>query len=218
MDEMAGTNRTLTFWYLLSIIVPVTLAVRASNNMFQTEVPLLARDYLGMSELEIGSLAAVASLTTFVMSAFINARLPPSAGRRTLFVASSFLYAITFPPFFFLVDRYTIWLVLSLAGFSLGSVMPNIITSASLLPDRLQRERLLSLYTLTLSISLVAGPALEGYLLRSMSIRESFLYFEVFPVVAAALSFLIAFPPKETGEKAGYEGEFGGTRDSGSQC
>ncbi len=184
-----------SFLYLLVVIVSITFSVRASNNMYMTEIPLIAKYVFGFKEFLVGSISALAATGTFIMSALINSRL--RAGRRRfVFIASSLVYALVFP-MFYLTNAETIWPVVFVAGFSLGALMPNIITSAGLLPDRKQRERLLSLYTLTLSVSLVAGPALETYLLDLMPLLKTFLVFSVFPIAVFVLSFFLRFPEEK---------------------
>ena len=184
-----------SFLYLLVVIVSITFSVRASNNMYMTEIPLIAKYVFGFKEFLVGSISAFAATGTFIMSALINSRL--RAGRRRfVFIASSLVYALVFP-MFYLTNAVTIWPVVFVAGFSLGALMPNIITSAGLLPDRKQRERLLSLYTLTLSVSLVAGPALETYLLDLMPLLKTFLVFSVFPIAVFVLSFFLRFPEEK---------------------
>ncbi|CAC11492.1 conserved hypothetical membrane protein [Thermoplasma acidophilum] len=189
----------LSFITMLVIIVSITFAVRGSNNMYMTEIPLIARYVFHYGEFFVGSISALAAVGTFLMSALINSRLR-SRERRYVFIASSLIYAIIFP-LFYLSNAITIWPVVFVAGFSLGALMPNIITSAGLLPDRKQRERLLSIYTLTLSISLVVGPALEGYLLGFMPLLKTFLVFSVFPVIVFALSFFLKFPDENGARK-----------------
>jgi len=84
-----------------------------------------------------------------------------------------------------------------LSGASLGMIMPNLITSAGLLEDRKARERLLSLYALALSLSLVFGLLLESWLLDFVSLREVFLWFSIFPCVGLIVSPFVKFPEDE---------------------
>ena len=135
---------------MLTVIVSMAFAVRSSNNMFSTTVPLLAMYYFHFSDLLVGLLMAVGSGATFVMSAVINSRLR-SHSRRVMFLASSFTYMAVYP-LFYVSDYILIWPLVFVVGFILGSLMPNIVTSASLLEDKTQRERLLSVYALTLSL------------------------------------------------------------------
>ena len=176
----------------LLIIVPLTIAVRASNNMLMTTIPLLARYDFHFSNTLIGLLSALTALMTFLSSGLVNSRLR-SCCRRAAFIASSTVYTVAYP-LFWLSTPLTIWLLSAVAGFTLGLLMPNIITSASLLPDRRARERLLNIYTLSLSVSLILGPAIESLILRYYSLRESFLFFTAFPVLALAIAPFVKFP------------------------
>ncbi len=176
----------------ISVIVPLTIAIRASNNMLLTTIPLLARYNFHFSNTLIGILSALTSLMTFISSGLINSRLR-ACTRRIAFIASSAVYAAVFP-LFWLSSSVTIWVLSAAAGFVLGFLMPNVITSASLLPDRRARERLLNIYTLSLSVSLILGPAIESLILKYYGLRESFLFFTVFPILALAIAFFIKFP------------------------
>lgn len=182
----------------ISIIVPLTIAIRASNNMLMTTIPLIARYNFHFSNTLVGVLSALTSLMTFLSSGLLNSRLRVCR-RRIVFIASSVLYAIVFP-LFWLSSPLTIWVLSAAAGFVLGFLMPNVITSASLLPDRRARERLLNIYTLSLSISLILGPAIESLILKYYGLRESFLFFTVFPILALAIAPFVKFPPEESAE------------------
>ena len=83
--------------------------------------------------------------------------------------------------------------------------MPNIITSASLFKDKLQRERILSIYTLTLSLSLILGPYIESELLYYVSFQESFLIFSILPAVGMIDSFFIKFPDEMGVRRRGFD-------------
>ena len=176
----------------ISVIVPLTIAIRASNNMLLTTIPLLARYNFQFNNTLIGILSALVSLMTFLSSGLINSRLR-ACTRRIVFIASSAIYAAVFP-LFWSSSPITIWVLSAAAGFVLGFLMPNVITSASLLPDRRARERLLNIYTLSLSVSLILGPAIESLILKYYGLRESFLFFTVFPILALAIAPFVKFP------------------------
>lgn len=188
-------NDAINFIYVLLIIVTMTFAVRASNNMLMTTIPLLAEYFFYYSNTEIGVLATLMSLGTFLTTVLINARLD-AVRRRRVFIASSIGYAVILP-LFYLANPISLWALSAVAGAVLGNIMPNIITSAGLLPDRKARERLLFIYTLSLSVSLVVGPAIEALILKRFSIRSSFLFFAPMGIVVAALSPFIIFPQGE---------------------
>lgn len=185
-------NSRQSFLFTVMVIISATFAVRASNNMFMTTLPLLARYSFHFSEVYVGLISTAGATGTFIMSAMINARLT-STRRRSVFIISSFAYMVVFP-LFYISSAVIIWPLVLIAGFVLGAIMPNIITSASLFSDRKMRERILSLYTLTLSISLIAGPAIESEILRFFTLEQSFLFFSVLPAVVFVSAFGIKFP------------------------
>ena len=206
MPEISETTKKIEYKTSIAIIVVIlsmTFAIRSSNNMYTTSVPLLARYYFFFSNVEIGLLASLASLAIFIMSTFINAKAKPKS-RREIFITSSIIYAATFP-FFYISTSLTIWLILPVASFTLGSIMPNIITSASLFKDKKQRERILSIYTLTLSLSLILGPYIESQLLLHVSLAESFLIFSILPAIGMVDSFFIKFPDEMGVKKTGLD-------------
>jgi DHA1 family multidrug resistance protein-like MFS transporter len=147
----------------------------------------------------IGLISAIFSFSTFFMSGFINAALKAKE-RRILFIFSTIIYAGLFP-FFAIVNGISVWLLSIASGFVLGAIMPNIITSSSLYPDKKLSERIVSIYTLTLSLSLIIGPAIESAILTKLTLRQSFIAFSVFGLLAAITSFFIKFP-EDLKEKA----------------
>lgn len=178
--------------FIVLIIISMTFALRASNNMLFTMVPLLGKYYLGFQTAQIGILSALFGVFPFLVSAFLNAKLK-SSNRKKFFVFSAFLYLVSFIMFYF-ANKINIWFLVSISGFSLGALMPNIITAAGLCEDRAKRERIIAIYTITLSTSLIIGPIIESFLLKFVNLRESFLIFSIFPLVAFLLSFFIQFP------------------------
>jgi len=175
----------------VAIIVTLTFSVRASNNVLQTTVPLLAKFDLTYTQLEVGLLMATMSASALV-AALVNSRVSVAA-RRRLFILFSALYAVSLFTFTF-SNRVSVLAYVSLAGVSYGFIFPNIMTAAQLFPDQRLRERVIAAYTLALAISLIAGPALESLVLAHFPLRLSFLFFTPLGIVVAALSPLVRFP------------------------
>jgi len=163
--------------------------------MMVTSTPLLAKYFLGFNQGEIGLVTAISYLTTLVTTSIINVRLS-SRERRVAFIVSLAAYTAVFIGLYD-TNPIAIWFLVALAGASLGMVMPNLITSAGLFEDQKTRERVLSLYTVSLSLSLVVGPAVESYLLKFISLRDTFLVFSIFALFATILSPFLAFPEEE---------------------
>ncbi len=181
----------------VAIIVTLTFSVRASNNVLQTTVPLLAKFNLTYTQLEVGLLMATMSASALV-AALVNSRVSVAA-RRRLFILFSALYAVSLFTFTF-SNRVSVLAYVSLAGVSYGFIFPNIMTAAQLFPDQRLRERVITAYTLALAISLIAGPALESLVLAHFPLRLSFLFFTPLGIIVAALSPLVRFP-REPGKR-----------------
>ncbi|MCG2890486.1 MAG: MFS transporter [Acidilobus sp.] len=187
----------------VAIIVTLTFSVRASNNVLQTTVPLLAKFDLTYTQLEVGLLMATMSASALV-AALVNSRVSVTA-RRRLFILFSALYAVSLFTFTF-SNRVSVLAYVSLAGVSYGFIFPNIMTAAQLFPDQRLRERVIAAYTLALAISLIAGPALESLVLAHFPLRLSFLFFTPLGIIVAALSPLVRFP-REPGKRRGDRGK-----------
>lgn len=174
------------------LLMTFTFSVRASNNLILTTIPLISKYYLNFNEIEVGILAATAMGSTAIMSGFINSRFDMHK-RRKLFISSVVIYSILEPVFYF-SNVYSIWILVILSGFFFGSVMPNIMSSAGTIKDKKLRERALTLYTLSLSASLVIGPLIESYILLYFDLNQLFIFFIPFGIIAIILSFKIRFP------------------------
>jgi len=182
------------------IILVITFMVRASNNMLMTTVPLLAKYSFGFNETEVGIIEALMSAAGFLTTALLNTRLDPEQ-RRYAFIGSTFVYTLILIGFW-VSDSISVWILGVASGAVLGMIMPNIITSASLFSDIRTRERVLSLYTVALSLSLIAGPAIESYILKLVPLKEAFLIFSLFGAAATVISPMIRFPKEPAiGEK-----------------
>lgn len=167
--------------------------------MIQTTVPLLAHYDFYYSHLTVGILSAVFGLATFVTTTLINPYLSVRV-RRIAFISSAFAFSFVLLLFFF-TTSLMLWPLTAASGAVTGFMMPNIVTSASLFSDRRVRERVISLYTTALSISLVMGPSLEAYILNYFSLRYAFLFFVPFGIVATVLSPFIKFPQEDQTRK-----------------
>ena len=189
------TNNIRSVLLVLFVLLSLTVVVRGSNNMLQTTIPLYAAYNFSLSKLDIGVLSAIFGLATFITTGFVNSRLE-SRIRRYVFIGASMLYGSIFI-FYFYSSFLFLWIITVASGAILGIIMPNLITAAGLFPDRKIRERSLSLYASSLSLSLIIGPLFEYYVLLHFTLREAFLFFLPFGIAAALLSFFIKFPEDE---------------------
>lgn len=181
----------VNFAYLVAILLTVTIAARATNNMILTTAPPFARYGLHMDNTDVGLLEALAFLSTFAASSAISPRM--ARHQRHAFIAANGAVLLSMYLIYF-SGAITIWFLVILAGIASGIVMPSLITAASATVDKRQTERLLSIYTVGLSTGLILGPFAETELLRFMDYRTVFLPFSAFAVAALLLSFRVQFP------------------------
>ena len=189
---------TASVLYTVVIIVALTFAIRASNNMVQTTIPLLARYDLSYSQLLVGVLVASLSASALV-SSLLNGAIEVRF-RKKLFVLASIVYPLTIFLFSFSSPVSVLVFVIA-SGLSYGFIFPNIMTSAGLFQDRNARERILAIYTLALGVSLIAGPALESLIVARYPLRTAFLFFVPLGIVGAVLSPFVKFPEEKKVER-----------------
>lgn len=178
--------------YIIIIIIISTLSARAVNNMIMTTVPSFAKYELSMNDLYVGLLASSLSMTTLISTVFINPFLS-SPKRRMAFILST-ISIIFLLIFYYFSSKVTIWIITIITGLVYGFIMPNLITFASIAKDKKNAERLLNIYSMSLSLSLVIGPLLETFLLERYSYRDIFILFLPLAIPLAFLSKNVKFP------------------------
>lgn len=185
-------NNSVNYIYMTIIILVMTFSMRSTNNMIITTVPLLSKIDLHFPEVVVGITSTIIYLFTFIVTFYINPRLNHTL-RRKLFITANIALIFVLISYFF-ADYITVWISSAIAGLSYGMLIPNLITSSSLLKDQKQRERLIAMYSVGLSLSLVLGPSIEDYLLTIVNYRTVFLLF--IPIVFAGFiaSLFIKFP------------------------
>ncbi len=188
--------RNTSIIYSVIIIIVITFMVRASNNMMMTTVSLFSKYNLFFNPVEVGLTESVLAFATFITTALINSKLSVRP-RRYMFILSNVVFTLILGIMEF-SNFITVWIFIFIAGFAFGAIMPNIITSAGLIDDKRLRERVLGIYTLSLSVSLIAGPALESYILTFEPLRLIFLFFVPLGIVSSILSPLLKFPDEKS--------------------
>ena len=191
MDKLKVIRNTYLTYSIL-IIIFITFMVRASNNMMMTTISLFSKYDLHFDQVQVGLTESLMALATFITTGLINSRLG-TVPRRFLFIGSNIAFTVVLA-FMQFSNFITVWIFIAVAGLAFGAIMPNIITSAGLIDDKKSREKVLGLYTLALSVSLIAGPAFESYILKFEPLRYIFLFFVPFGIVASVLSPFMRFP------------------------
>lgn len=194
MSSGQGHRREATGQVLTALIIAIVLATfgaRASNSTIPTYMQFLGKQF-DFSKFEIGLMAVAFMLSSFVASSLVNARLSAKE-RRKFFIGSAVAYAVVYPLYYFSTP-ITVWIIAVVAGFTMGPIMPNIMTAAGSVPERKVRERLLALYTLVLSISLMVAMVLSSVVTIYFTVREAFVVLEPLALMVAVVAPFLRFP------------------------
>ena len=196
-------NQRLTLIYSAIILIIASISVRSVNNMVVTTLPFLAKYNFSFGNVEVGFISAVIYGSTFLVTTFVNPMLRAPA-RRKAFIASSAAIPVTMLLYYFSTP-VSLWPVAVASGIATGFLFPNIITSASLHRDHMMQMRLLAIYSVSLSASLVIGPSLETWLLTFLTYKQIFIPFLGLSILGLGVSPLVKFPKVQreiTGGKA----------------
>ncbi|ARM75699.1 MFS transporter [Acidianus manzaensis] len=189
------------FLYLAITLSLLTIASRATNNMVVTTLPDLGKYVFNFNNLIAGALDSLIYIATFISTSYLNPKFNPAI-RRKMFIIANAIIALTLVGYY-LSNIDLLWIITVVSGISFGLILPNLITSASLSNDKKTAERLLGLYSTSLSISLILGPSLESYILyvTGKDYRDVFLFFIPIALLGFALSWTMKFPDVKKEER-----------------
>lgn len=139
-----------------------TVFLRSTTNMLQTGLPLFARYYLGLPEQRIGYLMAAITASGFISLIYF------SMGKRrirTLLVAGFLISGLATVMIALIRDIWS-FLIIGLLSYSASSILqPLLLTSVVFMSEPHRRDRNIALFTSALSLSLIAGPLLQAFLI-----------------------------------------------------
>ena len=196
MNKQVPGRRLFILYSVMLVLMAISM--RSTNNMVVTTVPLYSKYILNFSYIGTALVTAIIYLGTVLATSFINP-LMGSLLRKKMFIAANFVLTGLMASYYFSGD-ISVFIISFVIGLAYGIILPNIVTSATLYPDKTDREKLLGVYSVGLSFSLVFGPSLETYLLTVISYRTLFLFFAPLGIMGIVTSFFMEFPEnkKET--------------------
>ncbi|WP_162568986.1 MFS transporter [Acidianus sulfidivorans] len=185
-------NQTLVF---IGLVFLLTFSVRLTGNAISITLPLITKYQLDFPVIFLGILLSEYSFMMFISSFFINSRLDDKK-RTILFRIFSIVYFLSFVSFSF-TNKISIWIFDGIAGFTMGFLWPNIITFAESTKDNELREKILSLYSAFLSLSLIIGPLIESLILKKYGLNYVFLFLSLIAVLIPIISIKIEFSDQQ---------------------
>lgn len=186
------TNPGLPMVFVVATLVIATVSARSVNNMVATTIPFLAKYTFSFSNVSVGLLSAVLNISTFAVTSYFNPHMRSGTRRKAFILSSGSIPVFLF--LYYMATPVTLWPVSILSGLAFGILFPNIITSATLHGDHVAQMRLLAIYSLSLSLSLVIGPSIETWLLNFLGYRQIFLPFIIISLAGFLASPFIKFP------------------------
>ncbi|MDS0256337.1 MFS transporter [Thermoplasmatales archaeon AK] len=177
---------------MVTVLILMTVSMRSVNNMINTTLPPFSVFEFNFSSVLVGTISAVIFGATLISTTFLNPYLKREE-RRTVFRVASISIPFLLALLYF-SNAVFLWPLAVWSGIAFGIIVPNVITAASQGGDRITRERLLAIYSVSLSLSLVLGPSLQSYVLDVLSYRDIFLLFVPLGALSSVMSLLLPFP------------------------
>ena len=145
------------------LILAVTFTMRMTTNMLMTSIPVLAKFTLLASTFLTALPVVMYAVTGLLANLFLNGRI--RASRIAVSIAASlFVMALSLPLFYLAQNIWEVAAIAAVDGLSMGLVPPLLLTMISLAYEDI-RDNVLGFYTSALSISLIAGTFMQGFLL-----------------------------------------------------
>ena len=186
-----------------------TAAFRMTQNMALTTLSLLAHHSVHLGAGAIGSLGAISGIVVAFVTLVLSRRIPhhraalSAAGGMGLLTLALIVLAVASS---FGVLLVGVVLLAVAGGLTMTGLLNAIVTEAGR-----RRERVIAIYTVTLSLSLAVGPLLETFVLSLAreAVRAPYVAFAVFPLLGAVLALLASRQQRgarEAAERARQEG------------
>lgn len=185
-------------WKAIVRLLLATALFRMSQNMAMTTFSLLGKERLGLSPGTLGILGALSGLSLVVSTVAISAWVHPRRGAAAAWVGAGIL-VVSLVAFYFASTLSVLVVAVALLGVSGGIALPALV-NAVVVSATANRERVIAIYTITLSASLAVGPLLETLILHlsHQDVRLPFILFIVLPI----LGLVLLAPPALSGVRS----------------
>ncbi len=191
----------------LLVLLGVTMVARASQNMAQTTLPVVAADLVHLRGGPIGLVSAASGVVAVVTMSVVSSRIPVRFVRGSLVLALLVL-AGSFPLVGDARGPLSLTAGARVLGLAGGLVFPTLLTAVGGLGGdevaRGARDRPIALLSVALSVGLAWGPFVEGGVLASSAgdLRAVFAWFVIGPVAGAAALVVLGGPRRRSSRPA----------------
>ncbi|WMT54214.1 MULTISPECIES: MFS transporter [unclassified Acidiplasma] len=187
---MNNANSKLIFINLI-ILLSVTFTMRASTNMLMTVVPVFSKYVLLANLIFVGLTATLYGIGALISNILINGRVNIS---KTPKMITLFLFIMTASIFAFIFTKniYEVLVLSFITGSSMGVVQPLLMTVTNIISPPDKRDRYIAAYTASLSLSLIFGVLLQGYVISFLTIRYAFVIFFFISLASSILMLILS--------------------------
>ncbi len=186
-------NNTNSKLFLINIIVllSVTFTMRASTNMLMTVVPVFSRYILFANVFYVGLTATLYGIGALISNVLINGRVNIS---KTPKVITIFLFIMTLGIFLYIftTNIFEVLLLSMITGSTMGVVQPLLMTVTNLISPPDKRAKYIAAYTASLSLSLIFGVLLQGYIVSFIDLRYAFIIFFFISLISSVLMYTLS--------------------------
>ena len=185
----------------LIMLLSVTFTMRSSTNMLMTVVPVFTKYVINADVFFVGLTATLYGIGAMVSNIFVNGRISVDKTPKVVF---AFLVVMTLGIFFYIFSTnvYEVFILSAITGLSMGVVQPLLMTITNAIAPSGKRDRYIAAYTASLSLSLIFGVILEGFVISSIDVRYAFIIFFFIAIVSSVLMFFLSkkihIPAKST--------------------
>jgi MFS family permease len=173
------------------MLLSVTFTMRASTNMLMTVVPVFSKYVLLANLIFVGLTATLYGIGALISNILINGRVNIS---KTPKMITLFLFIMTASIFAFIFTKniYEVLVLSFITGSSMGVVQPLLMTVTNIISPPDKRDRYIAAYTASLSLSLIFGVLLQGYVISFLTIRYAFVIFFFISLASSILMLILS--------------------------
>ncbi len=174
-----------------AMLLSVTFTMRSSTNMLMTVVPIFTKYVINADVFFVGLTATLYGIGAMLSNIFINGRINISMTPKVVFVFLAIMSAGIFL-YIFSNNIYEVFILSSITGLSMGVVQPLLMTITNLIAPPGKRDRYIAAYTASLSLSLIFGVLLEGYIVAYIDVRYTFVIFFAISLLSAIIMYMLS--------------------------
>ncbi|MEM0140359.1 MAG: MFS transporter, partial [Ferroplasma sp.] len=175
----------------LVMLLSVTFTMRSSTNMLMTIVPIFTRYVIDADIFFVGLTATLYGIGAIISNIFINGRIGVDKTPKIVLI---FLIIMSAGIFAYIFSRniYMVLILSTITGISMGVVQPLLLTITNIIAPPGKRDNYIASYTASLSLSLIFGVLVEGFIVDYINVRYAFVIFFIISSSSAIMMYFLS--------------------------